>query len=182
MNTDNLSILGLTIDYGPYGWIDDFDLDWTPNTTDATGRRYRFGQQPQIAYWNLTRLASAIAPVFASVEPLHAGLQHYIDTFAEADSLHDRCQARPRECLDEDIELMHDLQTLLQRAEVDMTLFFRGLADVDVDAPTLTPVHVAFYDEAETARRSACVHRLADAICCSRVRGTQCRLLNGGRA
>ena len=53
MNTDNMSILGLTIDYGPYGWIDNFDPDWTPNTTDAHGRRYRFGQQPQIAYWNL---------------------------------------------------------------------------------------------------------------------------------
>ena len=53
MNTDNMSILGLTIDYGPYGWVDDFDPDWTPNTTDAGGRRYRFGAQPQIAYWNL---------------------------------------------------------------------------------------------------------------------------------
>ena len=49
MNTDNMSILGLTIDYGPYGWIDDFDPDWTPNTTDAGTRRYRFGQQPQVA-------------------------------------------------------------------------------------------------------------------------------------
>jgi uncharacterized protein YdiU (UPF0061 family) len=149
MNTDNLSILGLTIDYGPYGWIDDFDLDWTPNTTDATGRRYRFGQQPQIAYWNLTRLASSIAPVFASVEPLHAGLQHYIDTFAEADCCMIAAKLGLAECLDEDIELMRDLQTLLQRAEVDMTLFFRGLADVDVDAPTLTPVNAAFYDEAK---------------------------------
>ena len=53
MNTDNMSILGLTIDYGPYGWIDDFDPDWTPNTTDAGGRRYRFGAQPQVAQWNL---------------------------------------------------------------------------------------------------------------------------------
>ncbi|MBG3852707.1 YdiU family protein, partial [Xanthomonas hortorum pv. carotae] len=43
MNTDNMSILGLTIDYGPYGWVDDYDPDWTPNTTDAQGRRYRFG-------------------------------------------------------------------------------------------------------------------------------------------
>src|SRR5258706_362377 len=59
MNTDNMSILGLTIDYGPYGWIDNYDPDWTPNTTDAQGRRYRFGQQPAIAYWNLTRLANA---------------------------------------------------------------------------------------------------------------------------
>ena len=49
MNTDNMSILGLTIDYGPYGWVDDFDPDWTPNTTDAGGRRYRFGNQPFIA-------------------------------------------------------------------------------------------------------------------------------------
>ncbi len=57
MNTDNMSILGLTIDYGPYGWVDDYDPDWTPNTTDAQGRRYRFGTQPQVAYWNLGRLA-----------------------------------------------------------------------------------------------------------------------------
>ena len=49
MNTDNMSILGLTIDYGPYGWLEDYDPNWTPNTTDATGRRYRFGQQPAIA-------------------------------------------------------------------------------------------------------------------------------------
>ena len=48
MNTDNMSILGLTIDYGPYGWVDDFDPNWTPNTTDAGGRRYRFGAQEQI--------------------------------------------------------------------------------------------------------------------------------------
>jgi uncharacterized protein YdiU (UPF0061 family) len=55
MNTDNMSILGLTIDYGPYGWVDDFDPNWTPNTTTAGGRRYRFGAQEQIAYWNLAR-------------------------------------------------------------------------------------------------------------------------------
>ena len=53
MNTDNMSILGLTMDYGPYGWLEGFDLHWTPNTTDAQGRRYCFGNQPQIAQWNL---------------------------------------------------------------------------------------------------------------------------------
>lgn len=53
MNTDNMSTLGLTIDYGPYGWLENYDPNWTPNTTDASGRRYRFGQQPQIALWNL---------------------------------------------------------------------------------------------------------------------------------
>ena len=53
MNTDNMSILGLTIDYGPYGWLESFDLDWTPNITDASGRRYRFGNQAQVAHWNV---------------------------------------------------------------------------------------------------------------------------------
>src|SRR5690606_29832853 len=46
MNTDNMSVLGLTIDYGPYGWLEDFDPDWTPNTTDRGRRRYRFSHQP----------------------------------------------------------------------------------------------------------------------------------------
>ena len=63
MNTDNMSILGLTIDYGPYGWLEGFDPGWTPNTTDAGGRRYRYGNQPQIAQWNLVRLANALFPL-----------------------------------------------------------------------------------------------------------------------
>ena len=66
MNTDNLSALGLTIDYGPYGWIDNYDPDFTPNTTDAQGRRYRFGWQPRIASWNLGQLARALSPTRVS--------------------------------------------------------------------------------------------------------------------
>lgn len=153
MNTDNMSILGLTIDYGPYGWIDDFDPDWTPNTTDAQGRRYRFGQQASIAHWNLGRLANALAPVFASVDPLHAGLQRYVDAYVAADRHNVAAKLGLTECLDEDVALMEALHALLQSAEVDMTLFFRSLADVDLDAPTLAPLAGAFYDEAK--RRAA---------------------------
>ena len=149
MNTDNLSILGLTIDYGPYGWIDDFDLDWTPNTTDAQGRRYRFGQQAQIAYWNLGQFANALVPAFTSVDPLHAGLQRYVDTFTAADRDNVAAKLGLIECLDGDIELMDSLQALMQSAEVDMTLLFRALSEVDIDAPTLGPLHDAFYDEAK---------------------------------
>ena len=152
MNTDNMSVLGLTIDYGPYGWIDDFDLDWTPNTTDAHGRRYRFGQQAQIAHWNLGRLAIALAPAFASPDPLQAGLQRYVDAFVEADRNNIAAKLGLAECLDEDVDLMHALYALLQAAEVDMTLFFRALFDVDLEAPTLAPFDDAFYDEAKQRR------------------------------
>jgi uncharacterized protein YdiU (UPF0061 family) len=147
MNTDNMSILGLTIDYGPYGWIDNFDPDWTPNTTDAKRRRYRFGQQAQIAYWNLSRLAQALAPAFASIEPLQQGLQRFAETFVTADCDNIASKLGLIDCSEDDIALMQSLGGLLCAAEVDMTLFFRHLADVDIDAPTLTPLSPAFYDE-----------------------------------
>lgn len=147
MNTDNMSILGLTLDYGPYGWIDNFDFDWTPNTTDAEGRRYRFGQQARIAYWNLTRLANALVPAFASLEPLNAGLQQFIDSYTLAERGHLAAKLGLTQCTDDDVELMHTLYALLQVAEVDMTLFFRALGEVDMTAPTLMPCRHAFYDE-----------------------------------
>ncbi len=148
MNTDNMSILGLTIDYGPYGWIDDFDPDWTPNTTDAQGRRYRFGHQPDVAYWNLARLADALSPLFASATPLQSGLQRYLDTFEAVDRDNTARKLGLAELGEVDLELMRDLYALLTVVEVDMTLFFRGLVNVVVgaDAPALEPLQAAFYD------------------------------------
>ena len=146
MNTDNMSILGLTIDYGPYGWIDDYDPDWTPNTTDAQGRRYRFGWQAKIAYWNLTRLAAALSPLFAGPEPLQEGLQRYRETHAAAERDDIARKLGFAECRDDDIASMEELHALLQAGEVDMTLFFRNLADADLVEPSLTPLEDAFYD------------------------------------
>jgi uncharacterized protein YdiU (UPF0061 family) len=140
MNTDNMSILGLTIDYGPYGWVDNYDPDWTPNTTDAQGRRYRFGQQPAIAYWNLTRLANALVGVFSNLDPLQAGLQVFIDAYTAAGRDTVAGKLGLRQCEDDDIALMETLQELMQSAEIDMTLFYRALADLD---PLAAPMDIA---------------------------------------
>ncbi len=152
MNTDNMSILGLTIDYGPYGWIDNYDPDWTPNTTDAQGRRYRFGWQPRIAHWNLAQLAQALSPLFSSVEPLQAGLDRYVETWKAADRDNTARKLGLAECRDGDVALMGDLQVLLQDGEIDMTLWFRALADIDREAPTLAPLRDAFYDDGKMRR------------------------------
>ncbi len=147
MNTDNMSILGLTIDYGPYGWIDNFDPNWTPNTTDAQGRRYRFGQQPQIAFWNLTRLASALLPLFESEDPLQHGLQRYAEVFVASDRADIAAKLGLSECDESDVELIQALYGLMLSAEVDMTIFFRALSEVTIEAPSLAPFADAFYNE-----------------------------------
>lgn len=147
MNTDNLSILGLTIDYGPYGWIDDYDPDWTPNTTDAGGRRYRFGAQPQVAYWNLSRLAGALSPLFADVAPLQDGLRRYVEAWNAAERDVVMRKLGLRDCGDEDLALMDALRELMRAAEIDMTLWFRALSDLDQASPepSLQPFADAFY-------------------------------------
>lgn len=134
MNTDNMSILGLTIDYGPYGWLENYDPDWTPNTTDAQGRRYRFGNQPKIAYWNLVQLANALYPLIQKAEPLQQALTAYTATFEKnwQRMMADKLGLIAYETESDDA-LVADLTALLQTAETDMSLFFRGLAQIGVD-------------------------------------------------
>jgi len=141
MNTDNLSILGLTIDYGPYGWLEGYELEWTPNTTDAEGRRYCYGNQPHIAQWNLTRLAEALLPLVPEKEKLEAGLGLYADTFTAA---WQRELARKLgvAALDQpgDDELVKELFEVLAERETDFTIFFRKLS-----VPTIESLRESFY-------------------------------------
>jgi len=135
MNTDNMSIMGLTIDYGPYGWLDDYDPDWTPNTTDAGERRYRYGQQPQIALWNLVQLANAIYPLIEEVEPLQQALTVYNQSFDQGWN----AMMASKLGLDvfnpeTDAELCTELFALLAEVETDMTIFYRKLAQLDIEA------------------------------------------------
>jgi serine/tyrosine/threonine adenylyltransferase len=128
MNTDNMSILGDTIDYGPYGWIDNYDPDWTPNTTDAEGRRYRFGQQPQIAHWNLAQLANALYPLIGETEPLIEVLKKFPIQYEEKYLNMMRHKLGLLQPDDTDATLIEVLEHLLTQTETDMTLFFRLLA------------------------------------------------------
>ncbi len=134
MNTDNMSVLGETIDYGPYGWLENYDPDWTPNTTDAGGKRYRFAHQPAVAQWNLLQLANALYPLVGEAEPLEAILasfeQCYVGHFQ-----HMQTQKLGFAKFEEgDAALFEALEAVLPLIEVDMTLFYRSLASLDVQA------------------------------------------------
>jgi uncharacterized protein YdiU (UPF0061 family) len=150
LNTDNMSILGLTIDYGPYGWIDDYDPDWTPNTTDAMGKRYRFGWQPKVAYWNLGQLANALSPLFGDIGPLQAGLERYAIAYTQAEHAANARKLGFAQWRDEeDTALVRDLHALMHAHGIDMTLWFRALMELDPAAPSLRPFADAFYDPAK---------------------------------
>ena len=131
MNTDNMSILGLTIDYGPYGWLENFDPDWTPNTTDAHGKRYRYGHQPQIAMWNLVQLANAIYPLVEEAEPLEEALGVYASVYESSwQNMMAQKLGLHRYVADTDLALVTELLEILQLVETDMTIFYRRLADI----------------------------------------------------
>ncbi|RRR68984.1 MAG: YdiU family protein [Candidatus Viridilinea halotolerans] len=156
MNSDNMSILGLTIDYGPYGWLEPVDFSWTPNTTDAQGRRYCFGNQPQIAQWNLACLAHALLPLFSDSAPLEQGLEAYATSYNEANRQMTGAKLGLGRLADADLPMVQELFTLMQQTELDMTIWFRALADLDLAAPSLDPMAAAFYNaEARVAHGPA---------------------------
>ena len=152
MNTDNMSITGLTIDYGPYGWLEDYNPDWTPNTTDAQGKRYRYGYQPHIAQWNLFKLANAIYPLIQQSEPLQDILNDYAElyNFSWQQMLISKLGLSESRGQDDE-KLIMDLLNTLKLVETDMTIFYRQLALLNVnseeinDEELLRPLMSAYY-------------------------------------
>jgi uncharacterized protein YdiU (UPF0061 family) len=160
MNTDNMSILGLTIDYGPYGWLDDFDPHFTPNTTDSMERRYRFAQQPAVAQWNVARLADAVRPVMESDEVVQRGMDRYVDVFTARYGKMLAAKFGVRGWDEEVRELADAGLTLLHEAEVDYTGFFRALGEVGEALPgddeaVLALLGDVFYDAAKRTTHGA---------------------------
>jgi uncharacterized protein YdiU (UPF0061 family) len=134
MNTDNMSISGLTIDYGPYGWLEDYNPKWTPNTTDASTSRYAFGNQPHIEMWNLTQLANTIYPLVQDADSLQQALDRsYRQEFMKGWQEMMVAKLGLREYReDSDEQFMNDLLDLLLAVETDMTIFYRQLASLDM--------------------------------------------------
>ncbi len=146
MNTDNMSILGLTIDFGPYGWLEGFDFGWTPNTTDRQQKRYRYGNQPNIGLWNLYQLANALYPIIEEVAPLNKILEQYKIDF-ETKSLQMMKSKLGLFTSDEDdVKLIQDLEDTLQLVETDMTIFFRKLSDFTDNSSGFQLIKESFYD------------------------------------
>jgi len=175
MNTDNLSILGLTIDYGPYGFLEPYEPDWTPNTTDAQRRRYRYGNQPSIAVWNLARFAESLLPLFAgggsderAAEQLTAALSRCAKgMLSDLSSMIGKkmgIDASP-----DDAPLIQEGLSILEGHAGDFTLFFRGLGDVAAmegagereRALALDPVFYASRDDEKRAALAAWLRKLA---------------------
>ena len=125
MNTDNMSILGLTLDYGPFGFMDDYDAGFICNHSDHNGR-YAFNQQPYIGLWNLSCLAQALLPL-AEKEPLKAGLDAYTPMFEREYLTLMRAKLGLAEEHSEDEELIRDFLGLLQGSHADYTIVFREL-------------------------------------------------------
>ena len=135
LNTDNMSILGLTIDYGPYGWVDDFNLNWTPNTTDLEFKRYRFGEQPNIAMWNLYKLAESLSVINDNFSEFEKILDYFPKYFEDFHNLN-MSKKLGLKNLSKNSTFYQTTYNLLQKLNLDMTLFFRFLTKNSLDSLT----------------------------------------------
>lgn len=164
MNTDNMSIAGETIDYGPCAFMDAYDPATVFSSIDHHGR-YAYANQPQIGAWNLTRFAETLLPLFADNEQeaisqaesvlsqygarfeaaYHAGLRRKFGLLAASEGAQDDPFAQENDALRarEDVQMAQDFLKLLQQSEADFTLAFRRLSDAAGETPGNAPAEAA---------------------------------------
>nr|WP_317204103.1 YdiU family protein [Janthinobacterium sp.] len=146
LNTDNMSILGLTLDYGPFGFMEAFDARHICNHTDQQGR-YSYAMQPEIGHWNCYALGQALLPLIGEVSAAQEALDVYQPAFAARmdQLLHQKLGLDT--ALDTDAVLFDAMFALMQANHVDFTLFFRRLGDLRVDEPAAdAPLRDLFID------------------------------------
>ncbi len=165
MNTDNMSILGLTLDYGPFGFLDAFDPGFVCNHSDSGGR-YAFDQQPDVAAWNLTKLAQTLVPLL-SVETASTAIGDYPRQFGQAylTRMAEKLGLAPGE---DRVPILTDALQLLAQNRVDYTVFMRRLCDFDSSPDAVNPpLRDLFLDRAAfdawAARYAAALRQLGSA-------------------
>ncbi len=144
MNTDNMSILGLTVDYGPFQFLDGFDPAHICNHSDTQGR-YAFNRQPNIAYWNLFCLGQALLPLIGEQELALAALESYKAVFPAALERRMAAKLGFAQPLGDGRSLIEDILRLLAGGRVDYTIFWRRLSQC-VAGGSVEPVRDLFAD------------------------------------
>jgi uncharacterized protein YdiU (UPF0061 family) len=135
MNTDNMSMAGLTIDYGPFAFLDDYDFDYICNHTDAQGR-YAFGQQPNVAQWNLSMLMRALSPLI-NIERMQEALEKYADIYSDYYLGFMRKKLGLLKEDEDDLSTLRWLFGIMQQEGIDYNSFFRKLSHYDGDKTVL---------------------------------------------
>ena len=126
MNTDNMSILGLTLDYGPFGFMEAFDVDHICNHTDQGGR-YSYANQVPVGHWNCYALANALLPLIKDTDAAQAALEVYVDAYGQQFDALLHAKLGLSATQENDRALFDDMFKLMQENHVDFTLFFRRL-------------------------------------------------------
>jgi uncharacterized protein YdiU (UPF0061 family) len=150
MNTDNTSISGETIDYGPCAFLDQYDPATVFSSIDEQGR-YAYGNQPRIALWNLTRLAECLLPLLSdqqhkAVEEAQSALGDFPETFDDAYQAGLRAKIGLFTVHDDDRNLTQDLLDAMAKNQADFTLTFRRLGDAAQDRAGDANVRSLFAD------------------------------------
>jgi len=146
MNTDNMSILGLTIDYGPFQFLDGFDPRHICNHSDTSGR-YAYNQQPNVAYWNLFCLAQALLPLIGEQETAIAALESYKTVFPASFEARMGAKMGLSDTESGDRVLVDRVLKLLAQEKVDWTIFWRRLSHY-MAGDSIEPVRDLFIDRA----------------------------------